>query len=148
MVCGRLRMPWLWKVRDIPFREGRVSWNSSRKLVELPPDSFSHLSWFEVPLCQGSEIPPTFQGPYQFYKWELPHMYEKYYTILLLLYMTVSTDSFVAQSTGQLLIHSQVSDMLPSLRACLFWSTFSQPVGWSYHSLLCTSQAIDIRGLC
>ena len=39
-----------WKIRDIPFLEGRVLQNSSQNLGEFPPHSFSYLSRFEVPL--------------------------------------------------------------------------------------------------
>ena len=53
-----------WKVENIPFWEGRVLRNSPQKLQEFPPHSFSHLSWFEVLPCQGSEISSTFSwGP-------------------------------------------------------------------------------------
>ena len=42
-------MPQFWKIRNIPFWEGRVLQNSPQKVGEFPLHSFSHLSWFEVP---------------------------------------------------------------------------------------------------
>ena len=41
------------KARNILFPDRRALQNSSQKLGEFPPHSFSHLSWFEVPPMPG-----------------------------------------------------------------------------------------------
>ena len=56
----------IWKVRDIPFGERRVLKNSSRKLGELPPHSFSHLSRIEVPYARDPGYCLPFGGPIKF----------------------------------------------------------------------------------
>ena len=54
-------MPQFWKVRNILFWKRRVLQNSTDKSWEtFAPHSLSHLSWFEVPPCQVSEISSTF----------------------------------------------------------------------------------------
>ena len=49
----KVKIPQFWKVRNILFWVGRVLQNSSQKLGEFPPHSFSHLMCFDVPHMLG-----------------------------------------------------------------------------------------------